>query len=251
MCRNMFSLAFWGGSVGILALVLTVLAPWDVAAAAQAEDVQPLVANIHWLGHDSFRIDGKELVIYIDPYRLKGGPRADVILITHAHHDHASPADVEKIRKADTVIVTTAEVATKFSGEIKTVKPGDELSVKGVAIRALPAYNLTKFRSPGIPFHPKEAGHVGFVMTVDGVRIYHAGDTDHIPEMAGLAPDVALLPVSGTYVMTVEEAVDAAAAIRPRVAVPMHVGEGIGTLDDARRFQAKATVPVIVLPLEK
>lgn len=219
--------------------------------AAEASELQPLVANIHWLGHDAFRIDGKGTTIYIDPYRLKGGPPADVILITHEHADHASPADVEKIRKPDTVIVTTPAAASKLSGEIKTVKPGDELMVKGVAVRAVPAYNLNKFRSPGVPFHPKEAGNVGYVITVDGVRIYHAGDTDPIPEMEGLAPDVALLPVSGTYVMTVDEAVEAAKSIRPKVAVPMHVGEGIGTLDDAAGFKAKASVPVIVLPIEK
>ncbi|ROQ89825.1 MBL fold metallo-hydrolase [Desulfosoma caldarium] len=219
--------------------------------AAEVKDVQALVEKIHWLGHDSFRIDGKDAVVYIDPYRIKDGPPADLILITHEHSDHASPADVAKIRKADSVIVTTAAAAAKFSGDIRTVKPGDALTVRGVGLRALPAYNLTKFRSPGVPFHPKEAGHVGFLITVDGLQIYHAGDTDHIPEMAGLAPDVALLPVSGTYVMTAEEAVRAAAAIGPRVAVPMHVGEGIGSLDDAARFKAMATVPVIVLPLEK
>jgi L-ascorbate metabolism protein UlaG (beta-lactamase superfamily) len=123
--------------------------------------------------------------------------------------------------------------------------------VKGIAIRTLPAYNLTKFRSPGVPFHPRESGHVGYLITVDGVGIYHPGDSDFVPEMSGLAPDVALLPVSGTYVMTAEEAVEAAAAIRPRVAIPMHVGEGIGSLADAERFSEKASVPVIVLPIEK
>lgn len=239
----------WVHAGATAAIVFLLMTPLNLAADAPA--LQPLVANIHWLGHDAFRIDGKGATIYIDPYRLKAGPAADLILITHDHADHASPADVEKIKKPETVIVTTPAAASKLSGDIKTVKPGDELTVKGVFVRAVPAYNLNKFRSPGVPFHPKEAGHVGFVITVDGVRIYHAGDTDAIPEMAGLAPDVALLPVSGTYVMTVDEAVDAAKAIRPKVAVPMHVGEGIGTLDDAAGFKAKATVPVIVLPIEK
>ena len=150
-----------------------------------------MTANIHWLGHDSFRIDGEGLVIYLDPYKLKEGPKADLILITHDHQDHASPADVAKIQKPDTVIVTIAKAAEKLTGEIKTVKPGDELTVKGVKIKAVPAYNVNKFRSPGVPFHPKEAGHVGYVLTVKGVRIYHTGDSDFIPEMKGLAPDVA------------------------------------------------------------
>jgi L-ascorbate metabolism protein UlaG (beta-lactamase superfamily) len=233
-----------------LPVVMAASAP-GMAAGELTEELKRLTANIHWLGHDSFRIDGKRAVVYIDPYRLKPGPKADLILVTHEHGDHASPDDVAKIRKADTVIVAPAAAAAKLSGEIKTVAPGAELTVKGIAIRTVPAYNLTKFRSPGVPYHPKEAGHVGYLLRVDGVRIYHAGDTDHIPEMAGLAPDVALLPVSGTYVMTAEEAVGAAAAIGPKVAVPMHVGEAIGTLEDAARFKAQAAVPVIVLPIEK
>jgi L-ascorbate metabolism protein UlaG (beta-lactamase superfamily) len=210
-----------------------------------------VTTNIHWLGHDSFRIDGDGVVVYIDPYRLKEGPKADLILITHDHSDHASMPDVVLIQKADTAIVTTAAAAQKLSGQIKTVKPGEELTVKGIPIQTLPAYNLNKFRSPGVPFHPKEAGHVGYLITVKGIRIYHPGDSDFIPEMKGLKPDVALLPVSGTYVMTYEEAVEAATAIQPKVAVPMHVGEGIGSLADAERFKEKASVPVIVLSIEK
>lgn len=147
--------------------------------------------------------------------------------------------------------MTTAKAAEKLTGQIKTVKPGDEMTVKGVAVRTVPAYNVNKFRSPGVPFHPKEVGNVGFIITVKGVRIYHPGDSYFIPEMKGLAPDVALLPVSGIYVMTAEEAVEAAAAIRPKVAIPMHVGEHIGSLADAQRFKVKAAVPVIVLPIEK
>ena len=210
-----------------------------------------LTGNIHWLGHDSFRIDGEGVVIYIDPYKLKEGPKADLILITHDHSDHASMADVALIQKQDTIIVTIEAAAKKLSGQIKIVKPGEELTVKGIAVKTLPAYNLTKFRSPGVPFHPKDVGHVGYVITVKGVKIYHAGDSDFIPEMKGLKTDVALLPVSGTYVMTAEEAVEAAAAIQPKVAIPMHVGEGVGSLADAERFREKATVPVVVKPIEK
>jgi L-ascorbate metabolism protein UlaG (beta-lactamase superfamily) len=217
----------------------------------EVQNMDTLTANIHWLGHDSFRIDGEGAVIYIDPYRLKDGPRADLILITHDHSDHASMADVALIQKQDTVIVTIKTAAEKLSGNIRTVQPGEELTVKGIGIKTVPAYNLTKFRSPGVPFHPKDAGHVGYLITVKGVTIYHTGDSDFIPEMTGLKPDVALLPVSGTYVMTAEEAVAAAAAIQPKVAIPMHVGEGIGSLVDAERFRDKATVPVVVKPIEK
>jgi L-ascorbate metabolism protein UlaG (beta-lactamase superfamily) len=238
----------------VLLLILCVFSGRAQAAPPKGEEVvelKKMISNIHWLGHDSFRIDGDGVVIYLDPYRLKEGPKADLILITHDHGDHASPEDVGKIQKEDTVIVTIAKTAEKLSGRIEIVKPGDELTVKGIEIQTLPAYNINKFRSPGVPFHPKEAGHVGYVITIKGVRIYHTGDSDFIPEMEGLSPDVALLPVSGIYVMTAEEAVEAAAAIRPKVAVPMHVGEGIGSLFDAQRFMENASVPVIILPIEK
>ncbi len=236
--------------------VLTVAAlgpgSWNSAAkAADAAELNRLTASIHWLGHDSFRVDGAGVTVYLDPYRLKQGPPADLILVTHDHQDHASKDDVAKVLTPDTVVVTIAAAAQKLGCPATIVKPGDELTVKGVAIRTVPAYNLTKFRSPGVPFHPKQSGHVGYVITVKGVTIYHTGDSDFIPEMKGLAPDVALLPVSGTYVMTADEAVDAAAAIRPRVAIPMHVGEGIGSPADAERFKAKVAVPAVVLPIEK
>ena len=210
-----------------------------------------MLDNIHWLGHDTFRIDGP-LTIYIDPYEMnEGNPPADLILITHDHFDHCSPEDVARIQTEDTVIVTIKSAAEKLSGKMRVVAPGDVITVGGIDIEAVPAYNIDKFRSPGEPYHPKEAGHVGFVMTVDDTRIYHAGDTDHIPEMANLkAIDIALLPVSGIYVMTAEEAVEACRTIEPDVAIPMHVGRGIGSLDDAQTFEEGAPVQVVTLELE-
>ena len=221
------------------------------------EEVKQMGSNIHWLGHASFRIEGdgaagaSKLVIYIDPWQLEEGPKADLILITHDHGDHCSPEDVAKIRKEDSVVVTVAAAAAKLSDPIEVVKPGDERTVKGINIRAVPAYNVNKFRSPGVPFHPRESGYVGFVVTVEGQRIYHAGDTDCIPEMGSINADIALLPVSGTYVMTADEAVEAAAIIKPQIAIPMHIGRGIGSLADAERFKEKASVPVEILPMKK
>ena len=210
-----------------------------------------MIEKIHWLGHDSFRIEGDGLVIYTDPWKLGEGPKADLILITHDHSDHCSPADVAKIQKEDSVIVTVAAAAAKLSGQIEVVEPGDELTVKGVPISAVAAYNIDKFRSPGVPYHPQDAGYVGFIFTVEGKRIYHAGDTDNIPEMESIDVDIALLPVSGTYVMTADEAVEAAATIQPQVAIPMHIGRNIGSMEDATHFQEKASVPVVILPMEK
>lgn len=236
-----------------LALAAGILATGSLSAGGGAEsaaDIAGMTSNLHWLGHDSFRIDGDHQVIYIDPYKIAGGPKADLILITHDHSDHASPEDVAKIQDSHTVIVTVPAAAAKLTGRIRTVRPGDKLEVDGIAIEAVPAYNLNKFRSPGVPFHPREAGYAGYIVTVGGIRIYHAGDTDAIPEMAAIHCDVALLPVSGTYVMTAEEAAGAAKMLHTRMAVPMHVGRGIGTPGDAERFKSLATVPVAILPME-
>lgn len=210
-----------------------------------------MLERIHWLSHDAFRIDGPQ-IIYLDPYRLgQGNPEADVILITHDHPDHCSPEDVAKIQGQDTTILTIDAAAAKLEGDVQIVKPGDSVMVKGIEVMAVPAYNVDKFRSPGVAFHPKESGHVGFVVTSNGQRIYHAGDTDHIPEMADLGRiDIALLPVSGTYVMTADEAVGAAETINPRIAIPMHVGRGIGSLEDAQTFQQNAPVEVVILKTE-
>ena len=204
-----------------------------------------MIRNVHWLGHDSFRLDGSKVVAF-DPYELSEPFAADVICITHEHFDHCSPPDVAKIQKPDTVIVTDAASAKKLSGEIRIVKPGDRIEVSGVSIEVVPAYNTNK------KFHPKSAGMLGFVVTLDGVRYYHAGDTDFIPEMETLDVDVAFLPVSGTYVMDVEEAVQAARAIRPKVAVPMHYGAIVGSSEDAKRFREllEGSIPVVVLPKE-
>jgi len=213
-----------------------------------------MIENIHWLGHDSFRIDA-EKITYIDPWQLKENlPPADLVLITHEHGDHCSPSDVAKIARPETVVVTNAASAEKLKGQpgqVRVVKPGDSLSIEGVQLEAVPAYNLNKFRSPGKPFHPQEAGHVGFIVTLGGQRIYHAGDTDNIPEMDNLQVDIALLPVSGTYVMTAEEAADAARRIAPRVAIPMHYGAGVaGSRADAERFAELYGGQVLILEQE-
>lgn len=198
--------------------------------------------GITWLGHASFKISAPEGVIYIDPWRLKDPEPADLILITHEHHDHFSADDVEKTRDADTVFVTTAAVAAQLQGDVRTVKAGDTVEVKGVAIEVVPAYNLRKH------FHPQSAGGVGFILTVSGRRVYHAGDTDAIPEMADIQADVVLLPVGGKYTMDASEAARVANAIKPKIAVPMHWGAGvIGTRADAERFCALCEVPTKIL----
>jgi L-ascorbate metabolism protein UlaG (beta-lactamase superfamily) len=199
-----------------------------VLALAAGQEV-PMLDKLHWLGHDCFRWDGPP-VVYVDPFNLPEGlPKADLILITHDHFDHCSPEDIAKIRKENTLILGPEGVAAKLSG-VQVIKVGETKVVAGVTVRALPAYNLNK------PFHPKTYGGLGYFFTVGGVSFYHAGDTDFIPEMANLAPDVALLPVSGTYVMTAQEAAEAAKSIKPKVAIPMHYGSIVGEEVDAKKF---------------
>lgn len=190
-----------------------------------------MLKNIKWLGHSGFAINAQNKVIVIDPFQIKKAVPADIILITHSHYDHCSIEDIDKIKKPDTVIVTEAESAKKLSGNVRVVKPGDKINVSGIDIKAVEAYNTNK------AFHPKTNGWLGFIITVDGIRIYHAGDTDLIPEMDKFAVDIALLPVSGTYVMTAKEAVEAAKRLKPEIAIPMHFDSIVGSKEDAVKFK--------------
>ena len=210
--------------------------------------------KLTWLGHDAFRIEDGQ-VIYIDPFEIKEGAKADLVLISHEHDDHCSIADLKKVVTSNTVLVAHAQSKNALSKlqakEIKIVKPGDRLTLGSVTVEAVPAYNTNKFREPGKFFHPKEDGKLGFIVTVKGVRIYHAADTDHISEMKNMAPDLALLPVSGTYVMTAKEASEAAASIKPKIAIPMHYASIVGSVKDAEEFKKLAKCEVKILEKEE
>ena len=206
--------------------------------------VKSFAEKIHWLGHDGFRIDS-EKTIYFDPYQIGPGPQADLILISHDHFDHCSPEDVAKIQGPETTIVTEKDSAGKLTGDVRVLKPGETLNLDGVKIQGVPSYNTDK------DFHPRKNGWLGFVVEVAGIRIYHAGDTDFIPEMKDLRVDIALLPVSGTYVMTADQAVKAALAIKPELAIPMHYGAIVGSNQDALAFKNALKGKVDVLVLEK
>ena len=206
-----------------------------------------LLDAVEWLGHAGFRIRAGRKVVYIDPYRVADGPPADLILLTHGHYDHFSPQDVERLRGRDTVVVAPPAVAERVSGRVISLAPGEGID-DPLDVRAVAAYNTSKRDPDGNLFHPREAGGVGYVLNVRGERLYHCGDTDVIPEMDQVAGvDVALLAVSGVYVMTAAEAAEAARRIGPRVAVPMHWGEHIGTRADAEAFAESAPVGVTIL----
>lgn len=198
--------------------------------------------EIKWLGHSGFMIKNSK-IIYIDPYNISGNrEKADLILITHDHYDHCSVEDMEKIIKEGTRIIAPADcqskiMKSKIPVKIEVIEPHKELSYGNVRINTIPAYNIDK------PFHPKEESWVGYLIKMGDVLVYHAGDTDVIPEMQKLTgykqqgkKFIALLPIGGRFTMGVEEAVEAAKIIKPSLAIPMHFGSIVGTEEDAKEF---------------
>ena len=171
------------------------------------------------------------VVIYIDPWDVPDREKADIILITHTHFDHLSPQDITLLRKPDTLVCVPTG-AHEVEGKVKILRPGDFAEHRGVRIDAIPAYNIGK------SFHPKGNLWLGYVITIEGNRYYHAGDTDLIPEMKALKDiDVAFLPVGGTYTMNAQEAAQAANLIMPRLAIPIHYGDVVGSRADAEEFK--------------
>lgn len=209
--------------------------------------------KVHWLGHDSFVLQGSKILVF-DPFQVSGNYKADILLISHEHSDHLSPDDVARFTKPDTMIVAAKQCEpglSRFKQEKTFMKPGTKVEHEGVTVEAVSAYNVNKFRSPGQPFHPPQDGKLGYVVTLDGARFYHAGDTDYVKEMKSLDVDVAFLPVSGTYVMTAEEAAEATRGMKVKVAVPMHFGKIVGDRADAERFKRLVGPACTVEILEK
>ena len=186
---------------------------------------------------NSIRIDG-EKKIYIDPFRMQETPGdGDVIFITHAHYDHFSPEDMEKVMKASgTTLVMPASMKDKASegpsgiDDIVYVTPGESGEVSGVKFETIPAYNIGK------KFHPRDNEWVGYIFDIDGKRIYIAGDTDATPEAQAVKCDIALIPIGGTYTMDAEEAAELINIIEPKVAIPVHYGSVVGSPEDAMAF---------------
>jgi len=198
--------------------------------------------ELSWLGHSGFRIKNHK-VIYIDPYNLsEGHEKADLILLTHSHYDHCSIADLHKLVKDGTKILLTADCQSKITRFdvpiiVEIVEPGREFEVGTTKISVLASYNTDKH------FHPKDENWVGYLIKMNDVLIYHAGDTDFIPEMQKLTgykqqgkEFVALLPVGGRFTMNAEEAAEAAKVIKPTLAIPMHYGSVAGSEEDAQEF---------------
>lgn len=199
---------------------------------------------ISWLGHSSVKIKGR-IAIYIDPWKIGAEEKADLILISHSHGDHFSPGDIRKLWKKETVILAQYACVSLLSGDVRAMQPGDEVTIAGATVRAVPAYNVNK------SFHPKTGKGLGFLIRMEGKVIYYGGDTDRIPEMDKIAADIVIFPVGGTYTMTAEEAAQAVNQIKPELAIPIHFGDIVGSIRDAQRFADLCTVPVSILPVTR
>jgi len=183
---------------------------------------------IQFLGHSSLILFWADKILHVDPVSGEADytklPKADVILITHGHGDHMDLKAVDLIRTPATIIVGNGEVGRQIPGAL-VMKNGDQQTVEGLQMEAVPAYNLQHMRAPGNPFHPKGIGN-GYIVAFGGLRLYIAGDTENIPEMRRLQNiDIAFLPMNLPYTMTPEMVADAARMFRPKVLYPYHQGE--------------------------
>jgi L-ascorbate metabolism protein UlaG (beta-lactamase superfamily) len=199
--------------------------------------------ELKWLGHSGFLIENSK-VIYIDPYQIKDGlPKADLVLLTHDHYDHCSVNDLNKILDKKTILLMTAGCQSKVVRfdiplQMEIVEPNQEFEFGKIKISTVPAYNLDK------SFHPQKDNLVGYLIKINDVIIYHAGDSDLIPEMQKLTgynkPSksfIALLPVGGRFTMNCEEAFEAAKLIKPEIVIPIHWGSVIGPDNNANEFK--------------
>ncbi len=215
-------------------------------------DLDSFIQNIHKFAQSSIKIDAVDKIIYIDPYRIQKTDSADIILITHDHKDHLDPSSIAKILTSKTTIVAPASCKKNIQklGSKKVVyfTPREEKKIDNVIIESVPAYNIKKKR-----FHPKKNNWLGYIITIDGIRIYHAGDTERIPEMKKFQCDIAFMPLGQTYTMnSVKEAAEAVLDVKAKIAIPIHFGLYEGSIDDAIKFQKllNGKVKVIILPDE-
>ena len=204
-----------------------------------------MLEGVTWFRQAAFRWQGEGPVLYVDPWGVTDPVPADVILITHTHHDHLQPSEIERLRTDRTRILAPPEVADALEGEVTPVVPGESHEAAGLKFETVPAYNVVEER---LDMHPKKNRWVGYVFEFGGVTYYHAGDTDALPELETLRTDVAMIPIGGTYTMDYREAAGFVQRMEPGVAVPMHYGYVVCSPSHAALFKREAEpVPVQVL----
>lgn len=187
-----------------------------------------MIDRIQWLGHGSFRIQGPPL-IYINPWRIaRNAFHADIILISNDQYDHCSPADIEKLRGPQTVVIGNAAAAVALGAPMTVLRPWQSINFGSARITAVPAYTFT-------PHHPVAKGELGYIISLDYYDTYYAGTTDVIPELKHVQADIAIVPVgAGQGTMNVERAAEFLNAMRPRWVVPSHWGTLAGTQLDVQ-----------------
>ena len=202
--------------------------------------------KLKWLGHASWKLKAGGKTIYIDPYEGDYDEKADIILASHSHTDHCEPSKVKEASGDGTVVVAPADCAEKIGAPVRSLKPGEKAEFGEVTVKAVEAYNVKRFRSPGVPFHPKGLG-VGYIVKAEGKKVYHVGDSDYIPEMDELKDiDVLLIPSGGTYTMDAEDAAEATVAINPKIAVPVHIWD-TDPGEYKKKVEAASGVKVMIL----
>jgi L-ascorbate metabolism protein UlaG (beta-lactamase superfamily) len=206
-----------------------------------------MLEPITWFWQSAIRWRDSERTVYIDPRNTPAdAPPGDVILITHAHGDHFDPVEIERLSTRSTKLVAPHDIARDLRGDVTPVAPGESHEVGGLRFTTVPAYNIVEQR---LDAHPKENRWVGYILELGGGTYYHAGDTDHVPELDSVNADVVFLPVGGDpFTMAADEAADLAKIIDPQIAVPMHFGFRVGSKRDGERFRELASpVPVEIL----
>ena len=197
-----------------------------------------MLENVKIFTHSSIKIETKDhFVLYFDPFRIpEEFHDADYILITHSHYDHFSPEDINKVKKENTKIVITTDLFDKTvslgfnEDDITIALPNAHYKVENIEFDTIPAFNKLK------EFHPRKNGWIGYIIKLNDVTYYVAGDTDYSHEASRVECDVALLPIGGTYTMNAEEAAKLANDIHPKIAVPTHYGSIVGSPEDADKF---------------
>jgi len=237
--------------IWILMMSFFVMFQLPTAAQPGMQEISEFCKKITWFGQSTIRIKTDSLTIYLDPFRIQQAEAADIILITHDHRDHFDPPSIAKLATDRTIIVMPSSCRESYQEikvkNIRYLSPGETTNIGKIAVKAVPAYNIKKAK-----FHPKSKNYLGYVVKIGGIRIYHAGDTERIPEMKEFQCDIACLPLGQKYTMSsVQEAADAALDVKARVAIPIHYGLAEGSAEDALKFQEllKDKVKVLILPL--